>query len=469
MSRARFAEFGPYLRANGDIIVPKIYHFAPGTSTLKNAYQDRNKVTTETQPIEGDAAGIAYGFFDGLYKIQVRDENDVLLYTFDNWGESSLSTAYFDVTDPAYGAVGDDATDNEAAFERALDAAEAAGGGTLLVPPGTYRYAASPNFGRAGVSILADLKAVFHCTGGSSAFIIDGGDVGTSGFFRNRYENITVKGNASSTGGLYVRAIHHSRFVHCRVMGCATTAAAIRVEWCVANEWSTPCVSVNQGAFSSTPLIGMLLTRRGVGAEHTTTQTIINPVMEGVGGDGIKFDYTANNTIYGGTSEANDRGLYITGNAAGNEVHNLDMEDNDTEDVLCEGADNTFLGLLSTNAVRIATANGARNRFFGGRYNAITLEAAAIRNSLYGLTYSISGGALTDSATETSKHRVFNINTQTYDPDKSPGNIVATASLPAASAAMDGTVIIENVGAGDRNLIIYAGGQRFRIDGGAAV
>lgn len=46
--------------------------------------------------------------------------------------------------------------------------------------------------------------------------------------------------------------------------------------------------------------------------------------------------------------------------------------------------------------------------------------------------------------------------------------VVATGSLPAAGASMDGVLIIEDAGAGDRNLIIYAGGQRFRIDGGTA-
>lgn len=45
--------------------------------------------------------------------------------------------------------------------------------------------------------------------------------------------------------------------------------------------------------------------------------------------------------------------------------------------------------------------------------------------------------------------------------------IVATASLPAASASMDGRIIIEDAGSGDQNLIIYSGGQRFRIDGAA--
>ena len=45
---------------------------------------------------------------------------------------------------------------------------------------------------------------------------------------------------------------------------------------------------------------------------------------------------------------------------------------------------------------------------------------------------------------------------------------VATASLPAAGAGMNGTILIEDAGAGDRNIIIYAEGERFRIDGGAA-
>lgn len=48
-------------------------------------------------------------------------------------------------------------------------------------------------------------------------------------------------------------------------------------------------------------------------------------------------------------------------------------------------------------------------------------------------------------------------------------DVVPTAELPAAAAAMDGVALIEDAGAGDRNLIVYAGGQRFRFDGGAPV
>jgi hypothetical protein len=46
--------------------------------------------------------------------------------------------------------------------------------------------------------------------------------------------------------------------------------------------------------------------------------------------------------------------------------------------------------------------------------------------------------------------------------------VVLTANLPAAGALQNGAVLIEDAGAGDRNLIVYAQGQRFRIDGGAA-
>lgn len=48
-------------------------------------------------------------------------------------------------------------------------------------------------------------------------------------------------------------------------------------------------------------------------------------------------------------------------------------------------------------------------------------------------------------------------------------NVIATASLPVAGSTNDGKIIIEDAGAGNRNLIIYAGGERFRIDGGANV
>ncbi len=50
----------------------------------------------------------------------------------------------------AYGATGDGSTDDRAAMQLALDALNANGGGTLIIPPGTYILAQALNIGPAG-------------------------------------------------------------------------------------------------------------------------------------------------------------------------------------------------------------------------------------------------------------------------------------------------------------------------------
>lgn len=49
------------------------------------------------------------------------------------------------------------------------------------------------------------------------------------------------------------------------------------------------------------------------------------------------------------------------------------------------------------------------------------------------------------------------------------GPVVTTANLPAASASMDARIVIEDGGTGDINLIIYARGERYRINGGSNI
>lgn len=52
--------------------------------------------------------------------------------------DGSIKNQFINVTDPAYGAVGDGVTDNATAFSLAMTAANNAGGGTLFIPAGTY-------------------------------------------------------------------------------------------------------------------------------------------------------------------------------------------------------------------------------------------------------------------------------------------------------------------------------------------
>lgn len=71
---------------NGDVVGgARIYHYAAGTSTDLDMWSDKEQTTLLPQPFEADADGVAYGFGEGLYKIVVKDPNDVELYSFDNW------------------------------------------------------------------------------------------------------------------------------------------------------------------------------------------------------------------------------------------------------------------------------------------------------------------------------------------------------------------------------------------------
>ena len=83
---AQFKTFGPFYRNGSLVTAPRIYHYAAGMTTLKDAWTDRNKVTTAPQPILGDVNGVASGYFDGVYKIQVRLADDAtVLFTWDNF------------------------------------------------------------------------------------------------------------------------------------------------------------------------------------------------------------------------------------------------------------------------------------------------------------------------------------------------------------------------------------------------
>ncbi|KKM03155.1 hypothetical protein LCGC14_1777270 [marine sediment metagenome] len=71
---------------------------------------------------------------------------------------NSRSGLVFNVKDPDFGALGDGTTDDTAAIQAAIDAANAAGGGIVFLPPATYSVAATtaatPVFtGRSNVTI----------------------------------------------------------------------------------------------------------------------------------------------------------------------------------------------------------------------------------------------------------------------------------------------------------------------------
>lgn len=92
----QFLEFGPYY-SSGSLCTLKIYHYEPGSTTLKNVWTDREKTTTAAQPLLSDANGIASCYADGLYKFRIDGSTDgstyTTLYTYDKVSNVDQTTS----------------------------------------------------------------------------------------------------------------------------------------------------------------------------------------------------------------------------------------------------------------------------------------------------------------------------------------------------------------------------------------
>ncbi len=102
-------------------------------------------VTWPAEVVWPDPDGVAGGSAPTLHTVE--DAVDVITLTtedggttwggtYDSTGSSSAGLPWFDVTD--YGATGDGSTDDTAAIQDTIDAAEAAGGGVVFFPAGVY-------------------------------------------------------------------------------------------------------------------------------------------------------------------------------------------------------------------------------------------------------------------------------------------------------------------------------------------
>lgn len=180
----------------------------------------------------------------------------------------------------------------------------------------------------------------------------------------------------------------------------------------------------------------------GIGADKCSRPTISNNTVWNCVGNGINVLTTvAQATIIDNRSYNNGSG--------GVNTYGINLD-----------GDTTY-SIISGNKCYDTRAGGARTQTYGLFINIATL--LIFTDNVF---YNHLTGNFTTSGTITYAYRSGNI-FEGGVIDRVSVGVVATASLPAAAAAMSGTVIIEDAGAGDRNLIIYGSTERFRIDGGA--
>lgn len=192
-------------------------------------------------------------------------------------------------------------------------------------------------------------------------------------------ENVLLTGNVSATDGLSIGSLTSAtgHQIIRNVRFADFTHSAIKTFFSVTGLFDSVIVSQNDGyPYTFIPPYGIYLD--GDNTHQTTTQTILNPIIEGTSNTGIYFGAAILNTVIGGTSEGNGKGIWISSNGGSNSIYSIDLEAN-TIDLQIDSATNNIFGV----AANISQINGTLNNFHGGRL--ITLNLAGNNNSVYGV------------------------------------------------------------------------------------
>jgi hypothetical protein len=301
----------------------------------------------------------------------------------------------FDVM--AFGAKGDGVTDDTAAIVAATTAAVSRGK-TLFFPAKTFVYSTSMTaWNTPGLRIHGSGETILKFTGTGKAIDI------TGPLYDVSIENMTIRGTATATHGVYLNNVHHSVF---RDVSIQDVPIGMEINFGVLNRCDNLRVSSNERTFLVTPSTGVLL-------DSVSSANIFNNlIVEGVSGSGVKLTSGIQNTFIGGTSEGNGTGIELAAASDRNTFINMDLEANTVRDINCSGAFNVFQGMLaaSTTGETLLNSGANNNLFQGGEYHSITVSSGAQQNTFLGVNYSISGagGTFTDSGGFTTRLMVGN-------------------------------------------------------------
>ena len=173
--------------------------YLTGTTTLATLYSD-DGVTLETNPVTTDVNGeftfyAANGTYDILIEgsgLATRTREGIQLYDM-----SEAGAPWFDVTDAAFGAVGDGVTDDSAAIQAAIDAADALSQkGTVFFPAGQYLVSQTLTFGRTPLIGTGFWSEIVTTISDGSA-VLQNDAVGD----RVHIENLSIVNNDPNTTG----------------------------------------------------------------------------------------------------------------------------------------------------------------------------------------------------------------------------------------------------------------------------
>ncbi len=173
-----------------------------GTPYIFIKQTDATGRTFYVDAVQIEASANASSFYEGQLTVQKLNTSDIVI----------TSGVWFDVR--AYGAKGDGVTDDTVAIQAALDAANAAGGGKVFLPAGTYISTTLTMPSKVTLAGSGIETTIIQSKSTTNVDLIKGkdfdsltGTANTGGIYAFRIENITLDGNKANnaTAGYGVR------------------------------------------------------------------------------------------------------------------------------------------------------------------------------------------------------------------------------------------------------------------------
>lgn len=373
--------------------------YTAGTLTLAPIYSD-SIGTVKANPFTASSTGywFLYGPPGGCYNIKFSGGGITSPYTITNTCISGSTSTGIDLASLATGGTGI----STSPFTGWVPSTWTGSAYTLRgdCPNGAdhacyYSYPTSLGLLVDGLSLVGSGKAILVHTGSGPAIDLTNSSI--NAIKRVRIENVYIKGNASTTYGIFARYVSHSIFRNIRVLGAATDA--FHFEGCIILHLDDLEFSINTPDTVLAPVNG--LTLASFGGVTCNSIVVTNPVFEGVTGAGLNFTGTNDCTLVGGTSEGNGVGIFMGSGAVNNNLIGQWSEAN-TVGLDIDGGQNRFIGIQSVgSSTRINNGNTGTGSvaFDGGTFgsfsilnnaSATVLHSARIRDAAAG-TFTDSG------------------------------------------------------------------------------
>jgi hypothetical protein len=312
-----------------------------------------------------------------------------------------------------YGATANGTTNDATAIQAAINAAAAGGNNSTVYLSDGAVYAFSTTLDASFTGIQIKGKGTLKWTGatGGSTNCIQLkklGSTNASYAWNVHLEDFTLD-TGGAFAGIYIQGVHHNVIRNIAITNShasAVTTHAMQMKFSVLGTVDNLRITQNEAAFGSAAGItnGVTLDTDGINGP-STAYTFINPIIEGVTGNGLNFVNCSYINIQGGSSENSTSFGIVSGNRTGisigsasfsNTFTGVDLEANSV-DLDISGRNNTFTSITSSDVVNVNSSAKA-NTFVGGRYNSISVNTSATSTSFLNLSYGYQGGTVTDTS-----------------------------------------------------------------------